>query len=65
MKNHLFELETLSERAGGLFNHPILVASSSRGMALPLRRRMATLGITYIGPTDLPQLASRLQEIIK
>jgi hypothetical protein len=65
MKNHLFELETLSELPGGLFNHPILVASSARAVPLHLRRRMATLGITYVGPADLPQLASRLKEIIR
>jgi Card1-like, endonuclease domain len=65
MKNHLFELETLSELPGGLFNHPILVASSARAVPLHLRRRTATLGITYVGPADLPQLASRLKEIIR
>jgi hypothetical protein len=64
MKNHLFELETLSELVGGLFNHPILVTSSAGAIPLHLRRRLAPLGITYIGPADLPQLASRLQEII-
>jgi hypothetical protein len=65
MKHYLFELETLSGLAGGLFQHPILVTSSARAVPLPLRRRMATLGITYIGPADLPQLASRLKEIIR
>jgi hypothetical protein len=65
MKHHLFELEALSEMAGGLFNHPILVASSAKAVPAHLRRRMDTLGIAYVGPADLPRLASRLQEIIR
>jgi hypothetical protein len=65
MKHHLYELETLAEMAGGLFNHPILVASSARAVPAHLRRRMETLGIAYIGPADLPRLVSRLQEIIR
>jgi hypothetical protein len=65
MKNHLYELETLAELAGGLFNHPILVASSARAVPVHLRRRMATLDIAYVGPADLPRLASRLREIIR
>jgi hypothetical protein len=65
MKHHLYELETLSEMAGGLFNHPILVASSARAVPAHLRRRMDTLGIAYVGPADLPRLASRLREIIR
>jgi hypothetical protein len=64
LKSHLYELETLSALAGGLFNHPILVASSAKAAPIHLRRRMATLGITYIGPIDLPRLAPRLKEII-
>ena len=65
MKHHLFELETLSELAGGLFNHPILVASSAKAVPSHLRRRMETLGIAYVGPADFPDLASRLREIIR
>jgi len=65
MKHHLYELETLAEMAGGLFSHPILVASSARGMPVALRRRMETLGIAYVGPEDLPHLATRLQHIMK
>lgn len=65
MKQHLFELETLSALAGGLFNHPILVASSPKAAPAYLRRRMETLGITYIGPADLPRLGARLKEIIR
>jgi hypothetical protein len=65
MKSHLFELETLSEMAGGLFNHPILVASSAKAVPSHLRRRMETLGIAYISPADFPQLSSRLKEIIR
>jgi len=65
MKPHLFELETLSDMAGGLFNHPILVASSARAVPVHLRRRMETLGIAYIGPQDLPRLGSRLQALVR
>jgi hypothetical protein len=65
MKHHLFELETLSDMAGGLFNSPILVASSAKAMPPYLQRRMETLGITYVGPTDLPRLAVRLKELIR
>jgi hypothetical protein len=65
MKSHLFELESLSELAGGLFNHPILVASSAKAVPYHLRRRMDTLDITYIGPVDLPRLSTRLKEIIR
>jgi hypothetical protein len=65
MKHHLFELETLSALAGGLFNHPILVASSPKAVPPYLRRRMETLQIAYIGPADLPRLVGRLQEIVR
>jgi len=65
MKQHLFELETLAEMAGGLFNHPILVASSLKAIPVHLRRRMDTLGIAYVGPAELPRLVSRLKEIIR
>lgn len=65
MKQHLYELETLSTLAGGVFNHPILVASSTKAVPTFLRRRMETLGIAYIGPADLPRLGVRLQDIIR
>lgn len=65
MKSHLYELEALAEVAGGLFNHPILVASSPRAAPLALRRRMETLGIAYVGPADLPHLPAKLKEIIR
>jgi hypothetical protein len=65
MKHHLYELETLAELAGGLFNHPILVASSARAVPGHLRRRMETLDIAYVGPADLPRLAARLRDIIR
>jgi Card1-like, endonuclease domain len=65
MKQHLFELETLSDMAGGLFNSPILVASSPKAAPPYLQRRMETLGIAYVGPTDLPRLAVRLKELIR
>ncbi len=65
MKHHLFELETLSEMAGGLFNSPILVASSPKAVPTYLQRRMETLGIAYVGPADLPRLAVRLKELIR
>jgi hypothetical protein len=65
MKHHLFELETLAELAGGLFNHPILVASSARAVPIHLQRRMQTLGIAYVSPADLPRLVSRLKGIIR
>ena len=65
MKHHLFELETLSALAGGLFNSPILVASSPKAVPPSLQRRMETLGIAYVGPADLPHLAVRLKELIR
>src|SRR5262249_51461018 len=65
MKHHLFELETLSALAGGLFNSPILVASSPKAVPPSLQRRMETLGIAYVGPVDLPHLAVRLKELIR
>ena len=65
MKHHLFELETLSDMAGGLFNSPILVASSPKAVPPYLQRRMETLGIAYVGPADLPRLAVRLKELIR
>jgi Card1-like, endonuclease domain len=65
MKQHLYELETLSDLAGGLFNHPILVGSSAKAVPAYLRRRMEALGIMYVGPQDLPHLSSRLQALIR
>ena len=65
LKNHIYELETLSGLTGGLFNRPILVASSAKAVPFHLRRRLDALGITYIGPVDLPHLSTRLKEIIR
>lgn len=65
MKHHLFELETLSALAGGLFNRPILVASSAKAVPQHLRRRMEALHIAYVGPEDLPRLAARLAELLR
>jgi hypothetical protein len=65
MKQHLYKLETLSELAGGLFNHPILVASSAKAVPAYLRRRMEALSVVYVGPQDLPHLGSRLQALIR
>jgi hypothetical protein len=65
IKNHLYELNTLSKLAGGLFNNPILVASSPKAAPGYIRRRMEMLGIAYVGPGDLPHLSTKLQKIIK
>jgi len=65
IKNHLYELNTLAKLAGGLFNNPILVASSPKGVPFYVRRRMETLGIACIGPEDLPRVVTKLKEIIR
>jgi hypothetical protein len=65
MKNHVYELESLAELTGGVFNHPILVAASSKAVPAYLQRRMAALGMTYLGPKALPELASHLNTIIR
>jgi hypothetical protein len=65
LKDHLFELDTLAQHAGGLFNHPVLVASSPKALNAVVRRRAESLGISYVGPWDLPRLTARLKEIVR
>ena len=65
MKHHIYELESLAELTGGVFHQPILVAPSSKAVPAHLQRRMAALGITYLGPKALPDLAARLKQIIR
>jgi hypothetical protein len=62
-KNHIYELESLSRRAGGLFASATLVISDERRSVAPaLRTRLNDLRIRLWAAEDLPQLTDRMRE---
>jgi hypothetical protein len=62
-KDHIYELESLSKRAGGLFASAALVISDERRSVTPaLRTRLNELRIRLWAAEDLPELADRMRE---
>jgi hypothetical protein len=62
-KDHIYELESLSRRAGGLFASAALVISDERRSVTPaLRTRLNDLRIRLWAAEDLPQLTDRMRE---
>jgi hypothetical protein len=62
-KDHIYELESLSKRAGGLFASAALVMSDERRSVTPaLRTRLTELRIRLWAAEDLPQLTDRMRE---
>ncbi|MBI3303620.1 MAG: DUF1887 family protein [Deltaproteobacteria bacterium] len=62
-KEHIYELESLSKRAGGLFASAALVISGERRSVTPaLRTRLEELRIQLWTAEDLPHLADRMRE---
>ena len=62
-KDHIYELESLSKRAGGLFASAALVISDERRSVTPsLRTRLDELRIRLWAAEDLPHLADRMRE---
>jgi hypothetical protein len=62
-KEHIYELESLSKRAGGLFASAVLVISDERRSVAPtLRTRLEELRIRLWAAEDLPHLADRMRE---
>jgi len=62
-KDHIYELESLSQRAGGLFTSAALVISDERRSVTPaLRTRLDELRVSLWTAEDLPHLADRMQQ---
>jgi hypothetical protein len=64
-KEHIYELESLSKRAGGLFASASLVISDERRSVTPaLRTRLEELRIRLWTAEDLPHLADQMREAL-
>jgi hypothetical protein len=62
-KDHIYELESLSQRAGGLFTSATLVISDERRSVTPaLCTRLDELRVSLWTAEDLPHLADRMQQ---
>lgn len=62
-KDHIYELESLSRRAGGLFASAALVISDERRSVTPaVRTRLNDLRIRLWAAEDLPRLTDRMRE---
>ncbi|HXG22454.1 MAG TPA: DUF1887 family CARF protein [Methylomirabilota bacterium] len=62
-KDHIYELESLSKRAGGLFASATLVISDERRSVAPaLRARLDELRVRLWTAEDLPHLMDRMRE---
>lgn len=62
-KDHLYELESLSKRAGGLFASATLVISDERRSVRPtLRTRLEELRVSLWTAEDLSHLADRMRQ---
>jgi len=62
-KEHIYELESLSRRAGGLFASAALVISDERRSVTPaFRTRLNDLRIRLWAAEDLPQLTDRMRD---